>query len=96
MLIDMDYPSRCRRAKPPNYNWTAFCNLFPALPSEKQSKGWMAIAQPAVWRRDKGRFQFQLLTRKCFAQSEPDIISAVAAREAKRGIAANALSRKNA
>ena len=63
MLIDMGYPSHCRRAKPPNYNWTAFCNLFPALPSEKKSKGWMAIAQPTVWRRDEGWLQIQLFRR---------------------------------
>jgi hypothetical protein len=38
----------------------------------------------------------QLLTGKTYAQSEPDIISAVAARKTKRGIAANGLTQKNA
>jgi hypothetical protein len=37
-----------------------------------------------------------LLTGKTCAQSEPDIISAVAADHAKRGIAANGLTQKNA
>jgi hypothetical protein len=36
------------------------------------------------------------LTGKTYAQSEPDIISAVAARAANRGIAANGLTQKNA
>ena len=37
----------------------------------------------------------QLLTGKTYAQSEPDIISAVAARKAKRGVAANGLTQRN-
>ena len=37
-----------------------------------------------------------LLTGKTCAQSEPDITSAVAARAAKWGIAANGLTQKNA
>jgi hypothetical protein len=37
-----------------------------------------------------------LFTSKTYAQSEPDIISAVAAHYAKRGIGANGLTQKNA
>ena len=36
-----------------------------------------------------------LLTGETFAQSEPDIIPALAARHAKRGIGANGLTQKN-
>src|SRR5260370_30360769 len=50
-------------------------------------------AQPAKFQsRQQLKFDTQLLTRKCFAQSEPDIISGVAAREAIRGITANRLN----
>jgi hypothetical protein len=38
----------------------------------------------------------KLLTRKCFAQSKPSSVSAVAARAEKRGIAANGVTQKNA
>ena len=42
------------------------------------------------------KLDMQLFDGKTFAQSEPDIISALAARKAKRGIAANGLTQKNA
>jgi hypothetical protein len=45
--------------------------------------------------RQHPTFVAQLLTRKTQAQSEPDIISAVAARGAKVGIAANGLTQRN-
>ena len=39
---------------------------------------------------------FALFAGKTYAQSEPDITSAVAARQVKRGITANGLTQKNA